>query len=276
MRIDSHQHYWRASRGDYHWMGSAVQPLCRDFLPNELVPQMHRYGIERTVLVQAAQTEAETDFLLQLAEAEPTVAGVVGWLDLDADKFPSRFEHYRRNPKFIGLRPMLHDLPDDRWILRDRVQAHLALMAEADFPFEFLTFPRHLPHVIAALERHGALRAVIDHLSKPAIRTKQIQPWADLMSRLAQFPNVFCKVSGMVTEADLAHWSVSDLQPYVAHVWSVFGPDRLMFGSDWPVCTLAASYDRVIEATDTIIATLASQEEKSAFFGENSRRFYNR
>jgi L-fuconolactonase len=274
-RIDSHQHYWRASRGDYHWMSAAVRPLCRDFLPADLAPHLHKHRIDRTIVVQAAQTVSETDFLLSLAESDSTVAGVVGWLDFDRDDFPAQFERYRRRPKFVGLRPMIQDLPDDRWILRDRVQAHLGLIAEADFPFEFLTFSRHLPHVLATLERRPRLRAAIDHLSKPPVKSGELHPWKDLMTRIArEHPSVMCKISGLVTEADHAKWEIDDLRPYVEHVFAVFGKKRVMFGSDWPVCLLAATYDRVVNAVEEILGPRLDFAANEAFFGGNALRFY--
>ncbi|MEO6002009.1 MAG: amidohydrolase family protein [Opitutus sp.] len=275
MRIDSHQHYWRTNRGDYHWMSPAVQPLCRDFLPPHLVPHLRKHRIDKTVLVQAAQTLAETDYLLTVAADEPTTAGVVGWLDLDSDHFPELFARYRRNPKFIGLRPMLQDLADDRWILRDRVQAHVALVAEADFPFEFLTFTRHLPHVRTTLERHPGLRSAIDHLSKPPIKSGQLQPWKTLMGRIAhEHPTVRCKISGLVTEADWNKWTVEDLRPCIEYAWTVFGANRVMFGSDWPVCTLAASYDQVIGAVEQVLGPNLDTSSSAAFFGGNAAQFY--
>ncbi len=274
-RIDSHQHYWRADRGDYHWMSPAVQPLCRDFLPADLAPHLRKHRIDQTIVVQAAQTVAETDYLLALVENDPATAGVVGWLDLGRDDFPAQFERYRRHPKFIGLRPMLQDLPDDRWILREHIQAHLGLVAEADFPFEFLTFTRHLPYVLTTLERHPRLRAAIDHLSKPPIKSGELQPWKDLLGRIArEHPSVKCKISGFITEADLASWKADDLRPYIEHAWAVFGAKRVMFGSDWPVCTLAGTYDQVIGLVEEILGPKLDTAASAALFGGNAITFY--
>lgn len=275
MRIDSHQHYWKAERGDYHWMTPAVPVLCRDYLPADLRPLLERHGIEKTILVQAAQTVAETDFLLELAAKDDSIAGVVGWLDMEDSGFVEQFQHYRKNPKFIGLRPMLQDLEDDRWILRPRVLAALQAVCEADFPFEFLTFPRHLPFVYEALEAVPQLRAAIDHISKPEIRAGKLEPWKSGMAKLAAgFPNLYCKLSGMVTEADLTRWTVDDLRPYVEHVVECFGFDRLMFGSDWPVCLCAGTYDQVIGAVREILASRLNEETERKLFGENAARFY--
>ena len=274
MRIDSHQHYWKVSRGDYHWMGPAVPVLCRDYLPADLRPSLERHRIDKTILVQAAQTVAETDFLFELAASDDSIAGVVGWLDMEDPGFAQRFQQYRKKAKFIGLRPMLQDLEDDRWILRSRVLHALRVVADADFPFEFLTFPRHLPFVLEALESIPHLRAVIDHISKPEIRAGTLEPWKQCMAQLAGHPNLHCKLSGMVTEADHASWTADDLRPYVGHVVECFGFDRLMFGSDWPVCLLAASYDQVIEAVKTILSPALDEAAERKLFGENAARFY--
>lgn len=274
MRIDSHQHYWKAERGDYHWMSPAVPILCRDYLPGDLRPSLLRHGIEKTIVVQAAQTVAETDFLLDLATRNDSIAGVIGWLDMEAPDFIEQFEHYRRRPKFLGLRPMLQDLPDDRWMLRPRVLSALQYVAEADVPFEFLTYPRHLPFVLEALQEIPRLRAVIDHLSKPEIRTGRLEPWKSSISQVARYSNVFCKLSGMITEADHRHWSVDDLRPYAEHVIDCFGIDRVMFGSDWPVCLQAGSYDQVIGALEEILSSRRSEELERKVFGDNAVSFY--
>lgn len=274
MRIDSHQHYWTMERHDYHWMTPAVPVLYCDYLPADLRPCLDRHGIDMTILVQAAQTVAETDFLLELAAGEDSIAGVVGWLDMEAPDFAGQFERYRKHPGFVGLRPMLQDIEDDRWILRPKVLASLRLVAEADFPFEFLTFPRHLPFVLEALVAVPGLRAVIDHISKPEIRSGKMEPWRSAMAELAKQPNLYCKLSGMITEADHERWTVDDLRPYVEHVVECFGFDRLLFGSDWPVCLQAGSYDHVIGAVEQILSSRLNEENKRKLFGENAAGFY--
>lgn len=274
MRIDSHQHYWKADRGDYHWMSPAVAVLCRDYLPADLRPSLQRHNIDKTILVQAAQTVAETDFLLDLAADDETIAGVVGWLDMDDPSFPVEFAKSKTNKKFIGLRPMLQDIEDDRWILRPRVLDSLKLVAEADFPFEFLTYTRHLPFVLEVIEKVPGLRAVIDHVSKPEIRAANLEPWRTLMAQAARHPNLHCKLSGMITEADHRHWTPADLRPYVEHVFESFGADRVMFGSDWPVCLLAGSYDQVIGALSEILGPRLDESTENKLYGLNAARFY--
>jgi L-fuconolactonase len=274
MRIDSHQHYWKVERGDYHWMSPEVPMLYHDYLPVDLLPSLQRHDIRKTVLVQAAQTVAETDYLLDLAATQDSIAGVVGWLDMESGQFIEQFERYRKKPKFIGLRPMLQDLADDRWILRPAVLAALRDVAASDFPFEFLVFPRHLPFVLEALDAIPQMRAVIDHIAKPQIRAGRFEPWSDWIVQAARHPRLYCKLSGMITEADHSRWSVEDLRPYIEHVVECFGFDRIMFGSDWPVCLQAGSYDQVIGAMEQILLSGMDESAKRKLFGENAIRFY--
>lgn len=274
MIIDAHHHLWDPARGDYHWMTPEVAVLARPYGPDDLRPQLRRCGVDGTVLVQAAQTRAETDWLLDIAARTDFVLGVVGWLDMEADDFAEQFAAYRANPWFIGLRPMLQDLDDDAWILRPKVLENLALVADDGLPFEFLTFPRHLPHVAEAMRRLPHLHAVIDHLSKPPIRAGELDPWRALMAECARFETLHCKVSGMITEADHAAWRPADLAPFVSHVHDVFGAGRLMFGSDWPVCRLAGEYAEVINAARTVLAELLPPGAHAAVFGGNARAFY--
>ena len=274
MNIDAHQHFWRVDRGDYGWMSPSVPTLYRDYLPPDLAPLLQAAEIDRTILVQAAQTEAETEFLLDLADNTPFVAGVVGWLEMDDESFPERLERFRRNPKFVSVRPMLQDLADDAYLLRPKVVANLNYLASIDFPFEFLTFPRHLAHVESVLRQVPGLRAVIDHLSKPPIGSGELEPWRGLIGRVAAFPNLSCKVSGMVTEADHANWTIDDLKPYVDHVVDSFGADRVMFGSDWPVALQAATYGEVVETARTLLGARLDAAGMAAAFGGNAARFY--
>ncbi len=272
MIVDAHHHLWRPDRGDYHWLGAAPEILRCDYMPADLAPILTRFGVVRTVLVQAAQTVAETDFLLDLAEKTEFIAGVVGWLDLEDEDFPAMLRRYSARPKLVGLRPMLQDLDDDAWILRPRVLRGLERIAESGLAFDLLTYPCHLKSVAAALELVPGLRAVVDHLSKPPIRSGEVEPWKDDMARLASFSTLHCKLSGMITEADPSHWSVSQLEPYVRHVADCFGADRLMFGSDWPVCRSVAEYGEVLAATLLALPHEMRGDERVLF--QNAVRFY--
>jgi L-fuconolactonase len=273
MIIDSHHHFWRVERGDYHWMPYGGV-LRRDYLPEDLRPLLRRAGVDRTVLVQAAQTEAETHFLLDLAAETDFVAGVVGWLDFEDERFGDKLEQLRDHPKFVGLRPMLQDVADDEYILRPRVMDNLRRVEALDLPFDILTYPRHLPHVLAALDQLPRLRAVVDHISKPPIAAGRLAGWADDMAAVAAHRNVSCKLSGIVTEADQANWKPSDLAPFVRHVFAAFGEDRVMFGSDWPVCLLAASYAEALNALRTILDPDLSADGMNKLFGHNAAAFY--
>lgn len=196
MILDCHHHLWKVSRGDYHWMRGAPPILRRDYLVEDLRPQLLACGVDQTIVVQAAPTEAETDFLLGLAAESDFIAGVTGWLDMAEPRFPERLAEYRQNHKFVAVRPMLQDLPEDEWILKPVVLDNIKYMANIGFPLEFLTFPRHLPSVIKVLETVPQLRAVINHLSKPPIASGAIEPWRSLIRRMATFPNVYCKAIG--------------------------------------------------------------------------------
>ncbi len=274
MRVDAHQHFWKVSRGDYPWMDPSDRILCRDYLPDDIAPLLSQHRISRTILVQAAPTAAETDFLLDLAQRHEFIAGVVGWVDLDRGDFPEQFARYRQRVKFLGIRPMLQDLPDDTFILKPSVLSSLQLIAGHGFPFEFLTYSRHLPYVLRALEKVPNLRGVIDHISKPEIRAQKIEPWRSLIREVAQNRNIYCKLSGMITEADHRSWTPEDLRPYVEHVLECFGLERVMFGSDWPVCLLAGSYDQVMGALETLLRQVLDSASTEAIFGTNAAKFY--
>lgn len=274
MIIDAHHHLWQVSRGDYHWMSPDVPVLARDYLTEDLRPVLRRAGVDRTVLVQAAQTEAETDFMLSLAADADFIAGVVGWLDFEDTAFPAKLEALARRPKFVGLRPMLQDHEDDGYVLRPAVLANIGHMATAGVALDILTFPRHLPAIVQMLDAVPGLRAVVDHLSKPPVASGKIEGWAEDILSVAAHPGVCCKVSGLVTEAQHVDWKPADLAPYVRHVFDAFGADRLMFGSDWPVCLLAASYAEVLNAARGILDPLLDAQGMAAVFGGNAAKFY--
>lgn len=275
MIIDAHQHFWQLKRGDYNWLKPHMSALYRDFMPDDLRPHLEACHISGTVVVQAAPTVEETAFLLDLAEAEPFIKGVVGWLDFESKTFERDYQRFRKRAKFVGVRPMLQDLPKDDWILQDVVMERVKLLAADAFPIDILVFPRHLPYIIKLLECVPNLRGVIDHLAKPDILHQAIEPWRSYMSEIATYQNVFCKLSGMVTEADHEHWTVRDFMPYVAHVLRVFGAKRLMFGSDWPVCREAATYEEVYDLAGKLLAAQATQEECGYVFGRTAIEFYN-
>ncbi len=271
-RIDAHQHFWALKRGDYGWLTPDLGPIHRDFSPHDLEPLLQTHDISGTILVQAAPTEAETRFMLNLADSNPFIRGVVGWIDFSAPDAPERIVDLARHPALVGLRPMIQEIPDPDWMLGETLTPAFQTMLAQDLTFEALTLPRHLPKLLTLLQRHPDLRVVIDHGSKPEIRDQLIDGWALDMSVLAHETGAYCKLSGLMTEA-AADWSVEDLKPYVGHMLDCFGPDRLIWGSDWPVCTLAGSYDRWIETTETLLAEL-SGPERDAVLGGNATRAY--
>ncbi|MGV0876303.1 amidohydrolase family protein [Martelella sp. FLE1502] len=272
MLVDAHHHLWNRARGDYPWMSNAPEVLQRDYLVSDLAPLLSRFGIRRTVLVQAAPTQAETDYLLDIAEKTDFVAGVVGWLDMEDAQFASALSRYAKRPKLLGLRPMLQDIADDAWIVRPRVLNALDELAEKDLTFDFLVLARHLPHVAEALRLVPGLRAVIDHLAKPPIASGDLGFWKDGLARLAEYDTLFCKLSGLITEADPRAWNVDDLSPAIDHALDVFGPQRLIFGSDWPVCRPAGNYADVLAATMTALPAHLARDP--GIFGGNAVRFY--
>ncbi|MFD1696158.1 amidohydrolase family protein [Roseibium aestuarii] len=271
-RIDAHQHFWAVERGDYGWLTPDLAPLYRDFLPADLKPHLNRHEIDGTILVQAAPTVAETRFLLELADRTPSVRGVVGWADFAAPDAPDRIAGLAAHPRLVGLRPMIQDIADDDWMLRPDLDPAFRALVAHDLTFDALTLPRHLDRLLTLLGRYPDLRTVIDHGSKPRIRDRDFEDWAASMSRLAQETSAFCKLSGLVTEAAEA-WTTDDLRPYTDHLLTSFGPGRLIWGSDWPVCTLGASYDRWVETTETLLADLGDAD-RAAIMGGNALTAY--
>lgn len=273
--FDTHHHFWKIERGDYGWMSPDLTVLYRDYMPDDLEPLLRQAGVTKTILVQAADTEAETEFLLEIAKSCDFVVGVCGWLDMDSDDFPQRLAHFMKDPYFKSFRPMLQDLDEPDWILKPRVMKNLAHVAETGCAFEVLSKPAQLPHAVEAIKRTPGLKAVINHISKPDIAAGTLEPWAAQMQKLRSFPDVCCKLSGMVTEADQANWTPEDLRPFVAHILDVFGEDRVMFGSDWPVALLAAhSYGDVVNALRTVIGPQLDIAGHRKVFHDNGARFY--
>jgi L-fuconolactonase len=273
MQIDAHQHFWRVDRGDYGWLTPAEHPaICRDFGPDDLRPLMAAAGVTCTVLVQAAPTDAETQFLLDLARATPFVAGVVGWADLAAHDAPARVEALAGDPKLLGLRPMLQDLGDDAWILRPGVGPALDAMEQLGLRFDALVKPRHLSHLARLIEARPDLRVVIDHGAKPDIAAGELGGWAEEMRAIGRGSATCCKLSGLVTEAK-ADWTVEDLRPYVDVLLDAFGPARLMWGSDWPVVNEAGGYLGWRAAAETLTAQLPA-EDRALIFGGAAAAFY--
>ncbi|MCU6707767.1 amidohydrolase family protein [Paenibacillus sp. J5C_2022] len=274
MRIDAHQHYWTIKRNDYGWITPELPVLYRDFLPEHLRPHLRNHGLDGSILVQAAPTIEETDFILQLADGNDTVLGVVGWLNLFDPNHRLHYERFRRHPKFVGFRIMIQDMPDASRLLEPSFVQALRLYESEDVPVDLLVVSRQLPHAVKLLEQVPHLRAVIDHIAKPRVKDAEREPWLSHMTALSRMPNVYCKLSGMVTEADHSRWRREDFMPYIRQVLELFGPERVMFGSDWPVCLLAADYDEVMDVLASGLPDNWGEEERARLFGLNAQQFY--
>jgi L-fuconolactonase len=271
--IDSHQHFWQVGRFDYPWMSSEVAVLYQDYLPSRLEPQLKECAVASTVVVQASNSLAETHWLLSLAERHPFIAGVVGWVDLQHPELERDLELLTDNPKFKGVRHLVESEPADDWVVQASVLQGLRVLEKRRVSYDLLVHTRHLKHVTTVAEACPSLRLVIDHLAKPPIASGEIADWALALKEVASYPNVFCKLSGLVTEANRASWTTEDLRPYIERALESFGPKRIMFGSDWPVCLLASSYDRVLESFQSALLDL-SEDDRERIFGKNALEFY--
>jgi L-fuconolactonase len=280
VKIDAHQHFWHYTPQEYGWMGPNMAILKKDHLPPHLAPLLEAAGIEGTVAVQARQTLQETRWLLELAGHYPFIKGVVGWVDLRSPEVREQLERVGTHPKLRGVRHVVQDEPDDQFMLQENFVRGLGILEEFDLAYDILIFPRHLPVACELVKRFPNQRFVLDHIAKPLIKDKKIATWEADIRRLAAYPNVWCKVSGMVTEADWQQpalrgtgWQPSDFRPYLDVVFEAFGTKRVMFGSDWPVCTLAGTYNDVVKLVLDYVNTF-SGEEQADFWGETARRFY--
>ena len=271
-RIDAHQHFWQVARGDYGWLTPALGPIHRDFGPADLSPLLARHGIGSTILVQAAPTEAETRFLLDIAAKAPFIAGVVGWTDFEAPDVARRIAALAADPLLVALRPMVQDIADESWLARPELAPAFEAMIAHGLVFDALLKPEHIPAALSMLARHPTLPVVVDHAAKPDLVAGDLADWREGIAALAAHPQTSCKLSGLVTEA-APDWTIETLRPVVEHLLSTFGPERLIFGSDWPVVTLRADYARWFE-TATALLSGCTGAEREAIFGGNAARLY--
>lgn len=272
MKIDAHQHFWALVRGDYGWLTPDLTPLYHDFLPDDLAPILHTNGVGGTVLVQAAPTLAETEYMLRLAEDHSFILGVVGWIDFEAADAVAQIGRLAAHPKLVGLRPMIQDIPDVDWMLSQQFSPVFEAMIASGLVFDALVLPNHLTNLQTLLARHTKLRCVIDHAAKPQIASGQFDEWAANMALLAKETAAYVKLSGLVTEAG-ENWQLAQLKPYVDHLLKHFGPNRMIWGSDWPVCTLASTYDAWCAATDQLLNGL-DRPDRDAILGGNAINLY--
>ena len=272
MRLDAHQHFWSYDAAQYPWIPPG-SPLHRSWLPADLAALQRPLGFDGSIAVQARQVIEESDWLLGLADQHETVKGVVGWVDLRSDRVEADLERLAQHPKFVGVRHVVQEEPDDDFMLGREFQRGISKLAAYGLTYDILIFPKQLEAAIRLAENFPAQPFVLDHIAKPPIKDGTIEPWAKQLRRLAQLPNVHCKVSGMLTEADHRAWTPEQFRPYLDVVFEAFGPSRLMYGSDWPVCLFAGSYEQAYRLVDDYTRGLTAAE-RAGLFGGNAAAFY--
>ncbi len=275
MRVDAHQHYWRYTPADYGWIGPDMQLLQRDYLPRDLAPCLAAAQIDASLAVQARQSLEETRFLLELAADDDSIAGVVGWVDLCAPDLDAMLAAFEASPKLVGLRHGVQDEPDDAFLERADFRRGVAQLARQELVYELLIHPRHLPYALDFARALPEVSLVLDHLAKPFIARAELEPWASGLRDLAALPNVACKVSGLVTEADWSGWKPADFTPYLDVAFEAFGEERVLFGSDWPVALLAADYPGLYSLLHDFTEARLDPEGRARFFGGNAERLYH-
>jgi L-fuconolactonase len=273
MHIDAHQHFWRYSPTGYEWIDDSMTALRRDFLPEHLKPELESNGFHGSVVVQTRQTLDETHWLLELAEWASWILGVVGWVDLRSPDVRSQLKILAQNPKLVGVRHIVQSEPDDRFLLQSDFLRGISVLEEFDLAYDILIYTQHLPVAAEFVERFPRQRFVLDHLAKPPIKSGHIDSWAHGIARLAAFPNVFCKLSGLVTEADWQHWEPEQIVPFLDVAFESFGPDRLMVGSDWPVCLVAAPYAKTVGVVKNYVLQ-KKPDCQERVLGGNAQRFW--
>lgn len=273
MNIDSHQHFWKYDPVKNSWIEDHMKVIRRDFLPLDLQPILEKNAIDGCIAVQADQSEAETEFLLSLAENNSFIKGVVGWVDLKAENIEERLAYFARFEKLKGVRHILQAEPDD-YMLDEKFQRGISLLKQFDLTYDILVFPSQLPASIELVNKFPNQKFVVDHIAKPLIKEGKIENWKKNMESLAKSPNVMCKISGMVTEADWNSWKSKDFDPYLDVIFNAFGANRILFGSDWPVCLLAAEYQQQLEIVENYISHLPN-EVQDKIMGGNAINFYS-
>ena len=273
MCIDAHLHFWIYDPSECAWIDDSMGSLRRDFLPFDLKPELESSGFDGAVAVQARQTLKETRWLLELAASAPFIQGVVGWVDLRSPRVRSQLEAFARNPKLVGIRHIVQSEPEDRFLLQPDFLRGIAVLGEFDLAYDILIYPKHLPVAAEFVRRFPGQRFVLDHLAKPPIKSGEVHSWARGIRDLSSSPNVFCKLSGLVTEADWHQWKPEDFAPHLDTAFQCFGPERLMIGSDWPVCTAAASYAQAVDIVKNYLSRYG-EEVRKAVLGGNAAKFW--
>jgi L-fuconolactonase len=273
MKIDSHQHFWIYNSFEYGWISNDMEILQKNYLPDQLQTELFSIGFDGSIVVQARQSLEETNWILKLAEQNSFIKGVVGWVDLCSPGVEEELVQFSGHSKLVGVRHVIHDEPDDNFILRKDFLNGIACLKKFGLTYDILIFPQHLPNAIQFVSQFPEQLFVLDHIAKPLIKEKKLSLWRENIEKLARFKNVFCKLSGMVTEADVKNWKQKDLIPYLDVVFAAFGPDRLMIGSDWPVCRVAGLYKQVMEVVLDYIETYPDKD-KNKILGKNALNAY--
>jgi len=276
MIIDAHQHFWQLDLPfQYDWLHTPQhKAICRSYLPADLKVHLQKCGIDKSVFVQTQHDVAENRWVLKLAEQNDFIAGVVGWVDLASEKCEEQLAEFVDHPKFVGIRHIVQDEPDPDFIIQPNIIRGLKVLEKHAVPYDLLFYTQHLRHAATLGRKLPDLPMVIDHLAKPKIKDQVTAGWADDLKAAAKLPNIYCKLSGMVTEADWKNWKPADLKPYVETALEAFGPARCMYGSDWPVCELAATYEQVYGALQELLGSL-SHSEQEMVFGGTAQKFYS-
>ena len=271
--IDSHQHFWHYDSSKHVWMDNRMDIIKQDFLPTALFPHLQNCGLGACVAVQANQSEVENEFLLNLTEKNHFIRGIVGWIDLRAENVEVRLEYYKQFSKIKGFRHVIHDEPELDFMLEKAFMKGVSKLKDFDYTYDILIFEKHLPNTIKFIGALPDQPFVIDHIAKPLIKQQITENWASNIKQVAEFENVYCKISALTTEADWANWKKEDFTKYLDTVVQTFGTDRIMYGSDWPVCQLAATYEQQFDIVKEYFSSF-SQEEQDKFFGTNAIKFY--
>ncbi len=275
--VDSHHHFWDRTMAqfDHSWQeNEGLEKICRSFVADDLQPLIDHAGVDKTIFVQTQHNVEENRWVLGVAEKHDWIAGVVGWVDLASDECEAQIEEFKVHPKFVGVRHVVQDEKNDDFIVQDDVMRGLGILEKHEIPYDLLFYVKHLKHAATVARKFPSLRLVIDHLAKPAIKEAKTEGWKEHFVEAAKCENVYCKLSGMVTEADHDNWKADDLKPYVETALENFGADRCMFGSDWPVCELAATYQQVFDALIHCIGGV-SDSERQKIMGLNAIEFYS-
>ncbi len=274
MRIDAHQHFWEYQPEDYPWITEELSVLRRSFLPSDLAPELIKFNFDGSIAVQARQTLDESRWLLKLAEECSQILGVVGWVDLCSDQIDAQLTEFASHPRFVGVRHVVQDEPDDAFMLRPEFLNGIRQLKNHELTYDILIFPKQLEAALSLVEKFPDQPFVIDHIAKPSIKEGTLQPWKNLITEISKFPNVTCKISGMITEADWKEWKQEDMKPYLETILEIFPPNRLMYGSDWPVCLLAGDYSQVFDLAKNFIDQLSIQDQEW-IYGRTAAQFYN-